>query len=41
MGEARPFVPMWASPPGRTIQTRLDELGFDVPEFAERLGHCP
>src|ERR1035441_6613741 len=38
MGEARPFAPMWASPPGRTIQTRLDELGLDVPEFAERLG---
>ena len=34
MGEVRPFVPMWASPPGRTIQTRLDELGLDVSEFA-------
>ena len=38
MSEVRPFAPMWASPPGRTIRTRLDELGLDVPEFAERLG---
>jgi HTH-type transcriptional regulator / antitoxin HigA len=32
------FTPMWASPPGRTIQKRLDELGFDVSEFAKQLG---
>jgi HTH-type transcriptional regulator / antitoxin HigA len=38
MGETRPFTPMWASPPGRTIRTRLDEIGLDVPEFADRLG---
>jgi plasmid maintenance system antidote protein VapI len=29
---------MWASPPGRTIRTRLDEIGLGVPEFADRLG---
>ena len=28
MGETRPFIPMWASPPGRTIRTRLDEIGL-------------
>src|SRR5437870_5456545 len=38
MGDNDSFTPMWASPPGRTIQTRLDELGFDVSEFAKRLG---
>jgi HTH-type transcriptional regulator/antitoxin HigA len=38
MSETSPFVPMWASPPGRTIRTRLDELGLDLPAFAERLG---
>jgi HTH-type transcriptional regulator / antitoxin HigA len=38
MGEGRSFVPMWASPPGRTIRTRLDEIGLNVSEFAERLG---
>jgi HTH-type transcriptional regulator/antitoxin HigA len=38
MAEARPFMPMWASPPGRTIQTRLDELGLDFSEFAARMG---
>ena len=38
MGNMEPFTPMWASPPGRTIRTRLDELGFGVPEFAKHLG---
>jgi HTH-type transcriptional regulator / antitoxin HigA len=38
MGEPDSFLPMWASPPGRTIQARLDELGYDVPEFADYLG---
>ncbi len=38
MGEPDTFLPMWASPPGRTIQTRLHELGYDVPEFAGYLG---
>lgn len=38
MTDARPFLPLWASPPGRTIHARLDELGLDVSEFAERLG---
>src|SRR6266705_1211284 len=38
MGDIDPFTPIWASPPGRTIQTRLDELGFDVSEFAKQLG---
>lgn len=36
MGNA--FTPMWASPPGRTIRTRLDELGLEIPEFAKQLG---
>jgi HTH-type transcriptional regulator/antitoxin HigA len=38
MGDNDSFVPMWASPPGRTIQKRLHELGFDVSEFAKQLG---
>jgi HTH-type transcriptional regulator/antitoxin HigA len=38
MGNIPPFTPLWASPPGRTIRTRLDEIGLGVPEFAERLG---
>jgi len=38
MGDTRPFAPMWASPPGRTIRTRLEEIGLGVPEFADRLG---
>lgn len=38
MGDTRPFAPTWASPPGRTIRTRLDEIGLGVPEFADRIG---
>lgn len=38
MDKTDSFMPMWASPPGRTIQKRLDELGFDVSEFATQLG---
>jgi HTH-type transcriptional regulator/antitoxin HigA len=38
MGDVASFAPLWASPPGRTIQTRLDEIGLDVPAFAQRLG---
>lgn len=38
MAESTPFLPLWASPPGRTIQRRLDELGYDMPEFASQLG---
>jgi HTH-type transcriptional regulator / antitoxin HigA len=38
MAKTESFLPMWASPPGRTIQTRLDELGYGVPEFARSLG---
>ena len=38
MSDTDSFMPMWASPPGRTIQTRLDELGFDISEFANQVG---
>ena len=38
MGDVDTFAPRWASPPGRTIRTRLDEIGLDVSEFAEHLG---
>jgi HTH-type transcriptional regulator/antitoxin HigA len=38
MAEASAFVPMWASPPGRTIQARLDELGIDLFQLAEQTG---
>ena len=38
MGNAQLFTPMWASPPGQTIRTRLDELGIGVPNLANNLG---
>jgi HTH-type transcriptional regulator / antitoxin HigA len=38
MDDVDTFAPLWASPPGRTIRARLDELGFDVSEFAGLLG---
>lgn len=38
MGNSGPFLPLWASPPGRTIRARLNELGYDVPAFADHLG---
>ena len=41
MGDAHSFTPMWASPPGQTIRTRLYELGLDVPDLAKRLGISP
>lgn len=31
------FTPFWASPPGRTIQTALDELGLDISDFASEM----
>ena len=37
MNDADQFTPMWASPPGHTIMTRLDELGVDQETFAEWL----
>src|SRR5580704_12171734 len=38
MRSADGFAPRWASPPGRTIRTRLDELGLNISEFANSLG---
>lgn len=38
MAKVESFLPMWASPPGRTIQTKLDELGYGVSEFARSMG---
>jgi HTH-type transcriptional regulator / antitoxin HigA len=38
MSDVDSFMPLWASPPGRTIRTRLSELGLEAPEFARRLG---
>lgn len=38
MSEPGSFLPMWASPPGQTIQARLEELGYDLPGFADHLG---
>ena len=38
MAEPGLFMPLWASPPGRSIKNRLNELGLDVPRFAAQLG---
>lgn len=37
MTTAVPFAPRWASAPGRTVASRLDELGLDREQFAELL----
>ena len=33
------FEPQWVSPPGDTIQDRLEELGWSQAEFAKRTGY--
>lgn len=38
MTDAGSFAPLWASPPGSTIQVRLDDIGLDLREFANQLG---
>jgi HTH-type transcriptional regulator / antitoxin HigA len=38
MSDTGSFTPLWASPPGETIRTRLAELDLDVAQLAEQLG---
>lgn len=35
------FEPRWVSPPGDSIQDRLEELGWSQAEFAKRTGYTP
>jgi HTH-type transcriptional regulator/antitoxin HigA len=38
LSDTASFTPFWASPPGRTIAARLDELDMTEDEFGHRLG---